>query len=195
MSKATHKGECQICGCQQLLPGGKLSNHGYTVKWGFFSGICSGAGRLPFELSTDAIQPVVDGVKATILAVEAEIAALEDLNSDVNGASKAWHNTYRDGYVWELVPVVDFQAKPLSGGGACYHVANVLVKNRKGVEQAQSIETYSQSFELTSVRHFVHFLNRKRAKFLRGQNSARRDWVRWQAERLAGWQLKELKAR
>lgn len=42
-NKATHSGECQCCGRKQKLPKGRLSNHGYTVEWGFFSGTCFGA--------------------------------------------------------------------------------------------------------------------------------------------------------
>ncbi len=51
--KATHVGHCQGCGHHQKLPDGKLSLHGYTVAWGFFSGTCGGAKELPYELSCD----------------------------------------------------------------------------------------------------------------------------------------------
>lgn len=47
--KATHTGTCQSCGRRQKLPGGRLSKHGYTVDWGYFNGICSGAEHKPLE--------------------------------------------------------------------------------------------------------------------------------------------------
>jgi hypothetical protein len=47
--KATHQGTCQSCGRLQKLPRGRLSKHGYTVDWGFFNGVCGGAGYKPLE--------------------------------------------------------------------------------------------------------------------------------------------------
>ena len=40
--KATHDGECQLCGRMQKLPDGRLAKHGYTTRWGFFQGVCPG---------------------------------------------------------------------------------------------------------------------------------------------------------
>jgi len=66
MSKrqATHKGECQICGRTQKLPTGVLSLHGYTVNWGFFNGVCTGAGFLPFEQDNSQIEGAIEAVTA-----------------------------------------------------------------------------------------------------------------------------------
>ena len=66
MTKATHEGTCQICGSTQKLPSGVLSKHGYTVNWGFFSGVCNGEGHAPFEKSTDAIEGMIKSVKASL---------------------------------------------------------------------------------------------------------------------------------
>ena len=57
---ATHEGSCQICGRQQKLPGNVLSKHGYTTRWGFFSGVCPGASYEPFEVSCDLIARYVE---------------------------------------------------------------------------------------------------------------------------------------
>lgn len=53
--KATHSGHCQACGHLQKLPKDVLAKHGYKIKHGFFSGICIGAGELPFEESCDLV--------------------------------------------------------------------------------------------------------------------------------------------
>jgi hypothetical protein len=58
-SKSTHQGHCQVCGRPQMLPGGKLSKHGYTKRWGFFSGVCSGADHLPFEQDISLIEGMI----------------------------------------------------------------------------------------------------------------------------------------
>lgn len=47
---ATHLGTCQVCGREQALPSGILSKHGYEVAgFGYFHGVCFGAGHLPLE--------------------------------------------------------------------------------------------------------------------------------------------------
>lgn len=70
MTKATHTGTCQICGSHQKLPSGVLSKHGYTVDWGFFNGVCQGAGHAPFEKSTDAIEGVIESVKERLVLIK-----------------------------------------------------------------------------------------------------------------------------
>src|SRR6185369_7276388 len=76
MDKATHSGSCQICGRVQKLPGDVLSKHGYTTRWGFFSGTCPGSGYRPFEVAFDRIQLSIDNVKAQIAGIEREIVAM-----------------------------------------------------------------------------------------------------------------------
>lgn len=49
MSKATHRGTCQVCSRVQKLPDGKLAKHGYQVLGGFFEGVCFGSHNLPLE--------------------------------------------------------------------------------------------------------------------------------------------------
>lgn len=61
--KAEFSGTCQGCGHHQKLPKGKLSLHGYTVEWGFFSGTCDGARELPYEQSCEYCKTCV--VRAT----------------------------------------------------------------------------------------------------------------------------------
>jgi hypothetical protein len=64
--KATHQGQCQVCGRLQMLPkfgtnsDGLLSKHGYEIAgWGFFNGVCTGAGALPFEQDISLIQSAI----------------------------------------------------------------------------------------------------------------------------------------
>jgi len=57
--KATHFGECQICGRKMKAPNGELSNHGYTVENGFFNGSCHGSYELPFEQDRSVLGQVI----------------------------------------------------------------------------------------------------------------------------------------
>ena len=79
--KATHKGHCQVCGAQQKLPNGVLSQHGYTVDWGFFNGVCQGAKHLPYEQSCDLVKESIEWAEAALASTieeAAEIRALDD---------------------------------------------------------------------------------------------------------------------
>jgi hypothetical protein len=73
MAKSTHIGTCQICGRSQKLPSGRIAQHGYTVQWGSYNGICNGTGQLPFEQSKDFLQKAVHSTEAEI--PQAEVAA------------------------------------------------------------------------------------------------------------------------
>jgi hypothetical protein len=66
-NKATHIGTCQLCGCTQMLPSGRLAKHGYSVDYGYgFVGTCIGSGELPFEVSKDFIVKVVADMQKQI---------------------------------------------------------------------------------------------------------------------------------
>src|SRR4051794_30940036 len=108
-NKATHTGHCQVCGSFQKLPAGVLSKHGYTTRWGFFSGICNGAGHLPFEQSCDLICAAIKSAEAQIITVTERIEAIRQ-----QGGSKAWVHYYgkdatgyKSGYRWEECEVVE----------------------------------------------------------------------------------------
>lgn len=49
MDKATHRGNCQVCGHQQHVMNVVLAKHGYTVEFGYFRGTCSGSGKKPIQ--------------------------------------------------------------------------------------------------------------------------------------------------
>ncbi len=64
MAASTHRGTCQVCGRGQKLPAGRLSKQGYTVDWGFFSGVCPGALAEPLETS----RALLDSIAVELLA-------------------------------------------------------------------------------------------------------------------------------
>lgn len=92
MTKATHNGNCQCCGRLQAVSAKDdlLAQHGYTVDWGFFNGVCSGANRLPLQLD----RTVADAAIAKLREFAAEMAALtveqiDKVPVEFRGQSKA----------------------------------------------------------------------------------------------------------
>jgi len=107
--KATHKGECQLCGKRQLLPGDRLSLHGYAVKWKMFQGQCNGSQDLPYELSCDRIKQELDRVEAKIQNGLDTIASVNSLNGSI-GFCKQWSTEART-YYWSQIDYKDIPEK------------------------------------------------------------------------------------
>jgi len=103
--KATHKGECQLCGKRQLLPNNRLSLHGYAVKWKMFNGQCNGSQDLPYELSCDRIKQELPRVEAKIQNGLDTIASVNSLNGSI-GFCKQWSKEART-YYWAQIDYKD----------------------------------------------------------------------------------------
>jgi len=76
-NKATHSGQCQLCGNLQKLPGGFLAKHGYSVEWSRFVGVCPGSHHLPYEKACDLIQGRFNAMMAEAINLEVEAAIHE----------------------------------------------------------------------------------------------------------------------
>jgi len=60
------RGNCQCCGRQQAVVGGLMSKHGYTVKDGWFSGVCSGRNFAPIQVSRTMTDKIIADISAEI---------------------------------------------------------------------------------------------------------------------------------
>jgi hypothetical protein len=60
------RGNCQCCGRQQAVVNGRMSKHGYTVKEGWFSGICSGRNYAPIQVSRTTTDKIIAEISAEI---------------------------------------------------------------------------------------------------------------------------------
>jgi len=107
--KATHKGECQLCGKRQLLPNDHLSLHGYAVKWNMFQGECIGSRHLPYELSCDLIKQKLPRVEEWIQNNLDTIASVNSLN-DSTGFYKEWSKEAQT-YYWSQIDYKDIPEK------------------------------------------------------------------------------------
>lgn len=177
MRKATHSGECQICGATQKLPGNRLSLHGYTTKWGFFSGVCNGAEAQPFELSKDLIAAQVDAVKAAIVRTQADLAELATttayawVQERVPGThgGPGGFNDQR----WRKIARADLST-PNDGREIVWTGLDGKT-NRKHIYGARSLD------------EAVMEANEQRAHEVRGDLKQMQQYVEWQTRRMADW--------
>lgn len=193
-NKATHSGTCQVCGNFQKLPGNNLSKHGYTKEWGFFNGVCWGAGSQPFELSKDLIEQAIARATESLEATRKESAELK-AGKLSEGDTKAWHHVYRSpagrrysgGYAWELVSV---SGEPKTYGEGKdswvswsfrYEAENH--DNRRNELSNSYGEDRCMSVDAMRVKMNTNYATGHLDK----RASQLADYIRWQRERIQDW--------
>ena len=183
MAKATHMGTCQVCGSLQKLPGGRLATHGYTTRWGFFSGICEGSGHLPFEQSTDVISGAI--VRADERAATARLAA-KLLRNDKTPAI-VWVNEYvgatwenrKSGYIWR-----GLRREEITLG------YRTTWTGKDGKKQQGTTVYGSTAGDADSI---AHYLNEQRAVAYEKTAAKFSEYSAWQRERIKNWAPQPLK--
>jgi hypothetical protein len=75
------RGNCQCCGRQQAVVNGLMSKHGYTIKDGWFSGVCSGRNYAPIQVSRTTTDKIIADISAEIpeLIAKAEKVKLGEI--------------------------------------------------------------------------------------------------------------------
>lgn len=76
----TRRKTCQICARPILANTGTIAHHGYTVKWGFFSGTCEGSLALPYEQDRSVLGKHIDRVKVKLAGEKAWLETLTNSN-------------------------------------------------------------------------------------------------------------------
>jgi hypothetical protein len=171
-----------------MLPAGVLAKHGYTTKWGFFSGVCQGSGSKPFEQATNLIEASMREQREESARLLADASVYESgTNSDemmVNvyiGAS--FNRRQESGYRWKKATLTVVESHRVDD--RIYHSINATyeISGSNGkVETKQVVRaTRDVDAELQALR--VEY-----AKELRRQAAQRSQYADWQEARIANWQ-------
>ncbi len=175
--KAQFKGTCQCCGGIYKLPGDTLAKHGYTIRWGFFSGTCSGSEKLPYEKDCSLIKEFVAA------AENKQHSLIEFKNELMEPATepKAWFHEYirnlekgRSGYKWRVVKLVHTEL------GFCY--INIDDKVTR-LPVHQPVET---------LLDVANLLNAKYSKIVALNIENVAEYIRWQQRRITNWKVTDL---
>jgi len=182
---ATHKGCCQVCGHEQKLPGELLSKHGYTVRWGFFSGTCPGSRHLPFEVSTDLIDGAIASALSQADDLEKQAADLQRPAIEPMATCRVYrtsqHCQYgeKPGYVW-----VKGKIEPRSP----WHGMRFVVITDNGREFYVHAAGYNDT-----ERDVATHNNRQYAESLLKRAAQMRDYAAWQEDRIKDWKPQPLR--
>lgn len=178
--KATHTGICQACGRRHMLPGGKLSIHGYTVDHGYFNGTCIGSGELPYEQSRDLIQKTIADAGAHIQATEAKAVELRKPTS----TSSAWLRPYVSGrylgakgrYEWTDCELARIEGRLSYSHGNGWHSLHT-----------NGHLSYGADMDRRDIRDVAAYLNGKYADALLRGLTPVRAYVEDQQRRFDAW--------
>jgi hypothetical protein len=199
-NKATHDGECQICGCRQRLPNGLMAKHGYTVQWGFFSGVCPGSDHLPWQQSKDLVERQCMLVRKQIAELKVEIKELQTKPLEGN---KVWKHEYFPGYGYghSKVPSgyrwveVEVQFTEHENDGHKWNELRYLkpeMRDTWGEKQPERWTRFDYYGDKTDKTKFFIDANTGYIKHLQEQVGKRKQYLDWQAKRCAEWTEKPL---
>jgi hypothetical protein len=104
MPKATHKGQCQLCGAIQKLPAQRLSTHGYKVTFNIFERICPGSLNDPYELSCELIKAELPHIQERIKSLEEQVKEIE-IRTGHYGYSQLYSKENHH-YYWDIVEFI-----------------------------------------------------------------------------------------
>jgi hypothetical protein len=185
-----HTGHCQGCGRKQMLPGGMLSKHGYTVQWQMFMGICPGSGRLPYEVSCDYIKEcIVNTREKRIPQAEGFISKLESDPITNNVSEVSIYDKAKYKYIKLYHVEIYWEPNPpesnFGRGAICVKDKDgkVYVYNRNPVapgKEEEAIHNLAVQFRKAELRHAQEYL------------ASLHDYIRWQQKRVDDWKLVDL---
>ena len=201
---ATHNGTCQVCGRVQAVHPitGHLAKHGYTTRWGFFSGTCPGSDHKPFEVSKALIESAIARAKDAAVTLREQAA---EVRARTEG--KVWFQFYRpatwqvrhSSNVWREVDIFTEEKTYQIDVNTTGSYFKFFVENPYYDEKAPTTygnlpreEVRYSGDEVAEVRTA---LNEKRAKSLDAEAKKYDEYVVWQTERVANWAPADLKPR
>lgn len=191
MKPSTHRGTCQACGAAQRLPAGTLAKHGYTVKWGFFSGVCQGAGWRPYEQAHDLIERCIETAEGRKTYEQGFLAGLVDMPTE----PKAWKKLYRTDttpwrYEWALVDLVAVPVEIPGDNGRVMYLPEFANPHKKNLRER--IHESIGADPAAGLLALAHKLNAVYAHEVKLRINQIDHYIAWQRRRIADWKPADL---
>ena len=187
--QATHKGECQICGRTQKLPGGRMAKHGYTVSWGFFNGTCQGSAALPFEQDCSLVAEAIRAAKKHRVYLVERIAELRENTNPVRAHAHYYAKDHGYESTWADTSTI-VVAEP--GRHSGQWVAPVT--DPRGGAQVATFGYKGRSYGSATAEEAAYGANVRLAEGMeRNDLASAQRYIDWQTSRLADWTVQPLR--
>jgi len=173
--KATHYGECQLCGRKQRLPNSVLAKHGYAVQWNTFQGVCPGSGHAPYELSRDLLEVQAVLQEARLIEQRAQATEARSLRDAV--------------WVREYIPAT-FGVRHSSGVWHRLPLSEVTIEHGTVVWTANNGKRHVE--RTYGGGDIVVALNARRAEAFAHDAEKTLQYIKWLRARRTAWKLKTL---
>lgn len=185
-SKATHKGECQICGTVQKLPNGKLANHGYTVQWSKFQGTCPGSLELPYEQSCDLLKDRLPHVKREVEEMSAYYESLLQPATEPCSHVKVYLSELRL-YDWYKACLTVVKQRNEASGYEWHEIHATYQSKGKNKTEKLDLDYVLKSLSLLEI---ATVLNKQYATEYYKEINYTLSYLKWVQDRITNWQLK-----
>lgn len=182
--KHTHTGRCQICDSRQAVDvvKGTVAKHGYTKRWGFFTGTCWGAGHEPLETNKDLLAQAIalsgEAVARFQLAIDI-VTRERGVHGYINEWVKGEHGA-QGNYQW--VRVV-FTETPYEHAPDVMQIGAVEV--RDGIIQDRAVKY--DGYGVATAAAAAAKARRLRIDDFKATQKQHLDYIKWQTERLHKW--------
>lgn len=103
-TRLQYRGHCPCCGNQQAVLNngtGTMSQHGYTVEYGWFNGVCQGHNYKPMELEREGAEHFISMVLAEVSKMEKKLDSYEAGTSHPTSIKSLFGGTKAKNIPWE----------------------------------------------------------------------------------------------
>lgn len=114
-AKTQLRGICQCCGREQAVQRGRMAKHGYTVKDGWFEGVCTGHNYLPMQQDRTIADSIVAQVREDAAVLRQRAADLQAGKKHPEQAKSGKFKMERHprlGYLQQVDELVPFKEAP-----------------------------------------------------------------------------------
>jgi hypothetical protein len=182
-----YTGHCQGCGRKQMLPGGLLAKHGYTVQWQMFVGVCPGSGHEPYEVSCEFVKQCIVDTEKRIRQFEAQIETVKSapITNKISRMKIYDPKKYKEVIVYDGELFWD----PTAGRGGR---GALMVKDSKGKVYEYSSNPILPGKEEEKILEIATSYRKLEVQRMVDHLQSMHDYIEWQQKRVDDWKPVEL---
>jgi hypothetical protein len=158
-----------------------LAKHGYTTRWGFFSGTCPGSDHQPYELSCDLLPHRLEWTRNSIAALTPRIESLRQPATSTSVPNWVTKD-YRTGRTLSVTAEI---RRNDSG-----HLTIFLGEGLGYLNPYQRF--YASMSEVKSELDLASLLRKVQANLLANEQKQLQEYARWLEVRIAEWKIRPL---